>query len=276
MISRAMILARARWPQGCPWPWILFFTALSARLIYILQGHEVPPQDTPDYDEIALNLLRGEGFVARQNWFGHEMRSWRTPFYPFFLASIYQLAGYSHFVVKVAQALVGAGSVVLVYELAGKLRPHIAPTAGLCAAFYGPLVASSNEVMSEVWFTFWILLAAWQLVGAMEGGRGTKVNCLAGGAAIGMAALTRPVGLIFFPGVCPDSSPAVPPKGTVPKFLGGACARACGDSLDMAQLSGSRGVGSHFHSRGIHRCQKQRVGPRLAARPGLEHRKDIF
>lgn len=199
MISSAMILARARWPQGCPWPWILFFTALSARLIYILQGHEVPPQDTPDYDEIALNLLRGEGFVARQNWFGYEMRSWRSPFYPFFLASVYQLAGYSHFAVKVAQALVGAGSVVLVYELAGKLRPQIAPTAGLCAAFYGPLVASANEVMSEVWFTFWILLAAWRLVGAMEGGRGTRVNCLAGGAAIGMAALTRPVGLIFFP-----------------------------------------------------------------------------
>ena len=199
MISREMIPGRARWPQGCPWPWILFFSALSARIIYILQGHEVPPQDTPDYDEIALNLLRGEGFVARQNWFGHEMRSWRPPFYPFFLASIYHLAGYGHLAVKLAQALVGAGSVVLVYGLAGKLRPHIAPTAGLCAAFYGPLVASPNEIMSETWFSFWILLAAWQLVGAMEGTGGSRVNCLAGGAAIGLAALTRPVGLIFFP-----------------------------------------------------------------------------
>ena len=199
MTYRAMTRARARWTRGWPWRWILFFIALSVRLIYILQGHEVPLQDTPDYDEIALNLLRGEGFVARQNWFGHEIRSWRPPFYPFFLASIYQVAGYGHMAVKVAQALVGAGTVVLVYELAGKLRPHIAPAAGLCAAFYGPLVASANEVMSETWFTFWTVLAAWQLVGAVISNKGYIVYCLAGGAAVGMAALTRPVALIFLP-----------------------------------------------------------------------------
>ena len=271
-----MILARARWPQGCPWPWILFFTALSARLIYILQGHEVPPQDTPDYDEIALNLLRGEGFVARQNWFGYEMRSWRSPFYPFFLASIYQLAGYSHLAVKVAQALVGAGSVVLVYELAGKLRPQIAPTAGLCAAFYGPLVASANEVMSEVWFTFWILLAAWGLVGAMEGGRGTRVNCLAGGAAIGMAALTRPVGLIFFPAFVMTA---------VLRFRHRALCRSFWVALALVivvipwtwrnyQVHGEW-VPISTHG-GFIVGWKQRVGPRLAAGPGMGHRKDIF
>ncbi len=199
MTSGAIALAWAKWPRGCPWPLTLFLLALGARLVYILQGNEMPPQDSPDYDEIALNLLRGEGFVARENWFGFEVLSWRPPFYPFFLAFIYKVAGYSHMAVKCAQALVGAGTVVLVYELAGKLRPPIAPAVGFCAAFYGPLVASANEVMSETVFTFWLLMAAWQLVGSIVRKNGFTVNCLAGGAAIGMAALTRPVALVFLP-----------------------------------------------------------------------------
>ena len=47
-------------------PWLVG-VALVARLVYVLAGVEVPPQDTPDYDEIAHNLLAGKGFVASSN-----------------------------------------------------------------------------------------------------------------------------------------------------------------------------------------------------------------
>ena len=60
----------------------LFALAAAMRLGYASLGVEVPSQDTADYDEIAANLLAGEGFVARENWFGFDMRSWRAPLYP--------------------------------------------------------------------------------------------------------------------------------------------------------------------------------------------------
>ncbi len=175
-------------------PYLLLGLALAVRLAYVLQDYPVPPQDTSDYDEIALNLLRGEGFVARENWFGFELRSWRAPFYPFFLALVYGTCGHSHLAVKVVQAAVGAGTAVLVWGLGRRLCPQAALAAGLFAAVYGPLVASANEVMSETWFTFWLVLAAWLLV--VPRGR---LGPWLGGAAIGLAALTRPVGLLLWP-----------------------------------------------------------------------------
>lgn len=182
--------------RAWPWPWILFAAALSVRLAYLFLGDPVPPQDTPDYDEIALNLLCGEGFVARENWFGFALRSWRPPFYPFFLALIYGTWGYSHQAVKVVQAILGAGTVVLIYSLGRRLRPSAALLSGWLAAFYGPLAAISGEVMSETWFTFWLVLAMWLLAGRQRTGGALRA---AGGAAIALAALTRPVGLIGLP-----------------------------------------------------------------------------
>jgi 4-amino-4-deoxy-L-arabinose transferase-like glycosyltransferase len=172
---------------------LLFVLALALRLAYVLQEHPVPPQDTPDYDEIALNLLKGEGFVARENWFGFEMRSWRAPFYPFFLAAVYGGCGHRHLAVEVVQAVVGAGTVSLLYGLGLRICPPAALAAGLFAAVYGPLIVSAGEVMSETWFTFWLVLAAF-LLSAPESRR----VLLGGGMAIGLAALTRPVGLLLW------------------------------------------------------------------------------
>ncbi|NKB69235.1 MAG: hypothetical protein GKR89_19370 [Candidatus Latescibacteria bacterium] len=182
-----------------PWPWLLFAGAALIRLWYISQGYPVPPQDTPDYDELAHNLLAGEGFVSRQIWYGFEMRSWRAPFYPFFLALVYGLWGYSHLAVKVVQAFIGAFTAVLVYALGRRVHPEAALPAGLAATAYGPLVASANEVMTETWFTAWVVLAAYWLVQSASASTWGRLPCLAGGLAIGLAALTRPVGLLLVP-----------------------------------------------------------------------------
>lgn len=182
--------------QAVPRRWLggVFALALCLRLGYVALGYPVPPQDTPDYDEIALNLVAGEGFVASTVWHGNELRSWRAPFYPFFLAGVYAICGYGHGPVKIAQAVVGAATAVLVLLLAWRFRPETGPLAGVLAAVYGPLVASANEVMTETFFVFFVVLAAWLLVGT-EGRR----RWLLGGVAIGLAGLTRPVGLLWVP-----------------------------------------------------------------------------
>lgn len=175
----------------------LYVLAAIVRLIYVSQGYDVPPQDTRDYDDIALNLLAGEGFVARENWFGFEVRSWRAPFYPLFLAAVYGIAGYSHEAVRVVQCLVGSGTVVLVYLIARALGRREAWVAGVLAAVYGPLVSISNEVMTETWFCFFQTLSVYALI---RYGKQHQVKWgLIGGISIGLSALTRPVGLLILP-----------------------------------------------------------------------------
>lgn len=174
---------------------LLFVGAFCLRLGYALLDYPVLPQDTADYDEIALNVLAGEGFVSRTNWFGYEMRSWRPPLYPLFLALVYGVWGYSHLAVKVVQALIGAGTVILVWAIARALRREAALLAGGLALVYGPLVTISAEVMSETLFCFFIALAAWLLIVA----EGRRNYLLLAGVTVGLAALTRPVGLLWVP-----------------------------------------------------------------------------
>ena len=176
-------------------PWLLFAGAFLVRIVYVLLDYPVPQQDTADYDELALNLLAGEGFVSRTNWFGYEMRSWRPPLYPFFLALVYWVGGYSHLAVKIVQALVGAGTVVLVWALVRGLKREAAPIAGYLAMVYGPLVTVCAEIMSETLFCFWIVLAGWLFVVA----DGRRNYLLLAGVAVGLAALTRAVGLLWIP-----------------------------------------------------------------------------
>ena len=178
------------------WPGWLFAGAAALRLAYVSIAPGAAPQDTPDYDEIARNLLAGAGFVSHENWFGHPVRSWRAPGYPLMLAAVYGVGG-DHQAVRVAQAILGAGTVVLVYLLARRLRPGAAPLAGIAAAAYPPLLASANEVMSECLFTALLAAALWAVVESRR--RRSRGRAFAAGLLIALAGLTRPAGLLAAP-----------------------------------------------------------------------------
>lgn len=169
-------------------PWPVFIFALSVRIVIVALGYFGGPQDTPEYDEIAHNLLAGRGFVMSNWWYGFELWSWRAPFYPFFLAGVYGLFGYNHLVVRLCQCVVGALTAMLVMVLGKKLDSRIAPVCSGLAIFYGPLVTISNEVMTETWFAFWGVLSAYFLVSGQIAG---------GGIALGVGILTRPVGSVY-------------------------------------------------------------------------------
>lgn len=173
----------------------LFVVACCLRLAYAALDIPVPPQDTRDYDELALNVLNGEGYVSHENWHGFPMRSWRPPTYPLFLAAVYGTWGYSHAAVQVAQALLGAASVLLLFFVVRRLHAAAAWPAALVAAIYEPLVSICSEIMSECLFIFLLLLALW----ALGDERRRWQMLVLGGAAVGLAALARPVGLLVLP-----------------------------------------------------------------------------
>ena len=181
------------------WGIALFALAAAMRLGYASLGMEVPAQDTPDYDEIAANLLAGEGFVARENWFGYDMRSWRAPLYPGFLAGVYGLFGFSHGAVKIAQSFLGAATAVTVYATARAICPQAALIAGVAASLYMPLVASASEVMTETLFAFLLVLALYLSISTRLPAGAGGPRLMAVGVAIGFAALTRPVALVLWP-----------------------------------------------------------------------------
>lgn len=175
---------------------LLFLIALALRVLYILQGHEVPPLDTPDYDGIALNLLQGHGFIVR------GMQAWRPPLYPVFLAGIYGLFGYHHLAVKLLQALIGALMVPVLYwtgrEVEGEglsLGEGVGKIGALLMVFYGPFVGRTNEVMTETVFAFLLVTMGLLLIRGMrcEGYR----NEIGGGILLGLAILTRAILLGF-------------------------------------------------------------------------------
>ena len=175
------VLAQGKW---------VFLLALVVRFLVVVQGYDGDPQDTPEYEEIAHNLLAGHGFVASYWWYGFELKSWRAPFYPFFLAGVYGLFGYEQWVVRVIQCVIGAFTAVFVVGIAKKVNTQIAPLSGGLAIMYGPLVSVSNEIMTETWFVFWLVAGVYCLLNAQK-------YALWGGLAIGCAVLTRPVGALL-------------------------------------------------------------------------------
>ena len=205
----------------------LFAAALVIRLLYVGAGFEVPVQDTADYDEIAHNLLAGEGFVASSNWFGYELRAWRAPLYPLFLSVIYATFGDGHDAVRFVQAVLGALTVVLVYLLTARLHAAAAPAAGWLAVFYMPLVASANEVMTESLFT--VLFVAGIAV-AIEARHPRDWRwSLGAGLLLGLATLTRPVAMLAVPAIllvsaCEDLRRRAPLWGRWLSFAAPLCA----------------------------------------------------
>ena len=174
---------------------VLFLVAYCIRLGYAMLDVPVPPQDTADYDELALNVLQGAGYVSYENWYGFPMYSWRPPAYPLFLAAIYGAWGYSHAAVQVVQSAVGALSVLLLFLIMQRIYRPAAWPAAVVAALYEPLVSVCSEVMSECLFIFFVLLALW----AIRDRRQRWPMLVLSGVAIGLAALTRPVGLLILP-----------------------------------------------------------------------------
>lgn len=173
----------------------LFVAACCLRLAYAALDVPVPPQDTRDYDELALNVLNGQGYVSHENWHGFPMRSWRPPTYPLFLAAVYGMCGYSHAAVQVAQSAIGAAAVLLLFLIVRRMHAAAAWPAALVAALYEPLVSVCSEIMSECLFIFLVLMALW----ALGDERRRWQMLVLGGVAVGLAALTRPVGLLVLP-----------------------------------------------------------------------------
>jgi len=111
----------------------IFLAALSIRLLYIFQILGFPLTeyivksdvfDQYTYNTSAMKILSG-------GWIGSEVFG-KEPLYPYFLAVIYKIFGYSHIAVYIMQAILTSLGVLFLYRIADLLFNR---TAGYIAAF---------------------------------------------------------------------------------------------------------------------------------------------
>ncbi|MGH7297558.1 MAG: glycosyltransferase family 39 protein, partial [Polyangiaceae bacterium] len=132
---------------------------------------------------------------------GEPLTSRRPPGYPFFLAVLYRLFGVRPEIVPFAQALLGALAALVVYALGLRLAGsrRVGLVAAAVYAIYPHYVYYAREVLSETLFfaLFWSALAL--LAGARRSAAVSLRELIGAGLLLGLAALVRPVVLLFLP-----------------------------------------------------------------------------
>lgn len=178
----------------------LFLLALALRLAWIAYVDPSPRDgrfdDTFWYDSSARAMANGEGY----RWFDEAPTAAWPVGYPAFLAALYRVTGDNLLSAKVANAFLGALTVLGVYALGARvfgLRAGWA--AALVLTFFPNQVFFATLVTSEILSTFLlllVLLAALYLT--LDRERSRWWGAALAGLLIGLTAMVRGEFLFFF------------------------------------------------------------------------------
>ncbi|MFZ5447748.1 MAG: glycosyltransferase family 39 protein [Thermodesulfobacteriota bacterium] len=173
--------------------------------------------DSKDYLQLAQNLLYYQSFgraeispkaiqkpVVRPRDEGERAslipETFRTPVYPAFLTVVYGVSG-SPVVAVTVQSLISLLTVWLIILLMARLfRSSAAWLAGLLAALDPLSLTYTHQLMTESLFLCFMVLGVYVFLTLMitDGqGKSSLAWPVLGGLALGLAALTRPVGIYF-------------------------------------------------------------------------------
>jgi len=163
---------------------LIVVVALAMRGALAFRAPAFVTKDSIEYVEPALDLVDGQPFVLAQR---------RTPAYPLVMAASVALFGRDLLAITFTQHLLGVGTAVLTYGI-GRLAfgRTVGLLAGLAAALSSPLLIYEHYLITEPVFTFFLTLAVFFLVAGLRTER--LALYAAGGIALGLASLTRPVG----------------------------------------------------------------------------------
>src|SRR3989475_1828836 len=172
----------------------IFAVALTLRLIHIWQIRQSP------FFNVLIGDARGCDEWAQQiaggDWIGHDVFC-QAAWYPYFLGSIYWLAGRSLMLVRIVQAVIGSCSCLLAGAAARRLfSARAGLVAGLMLAVYAPAIFCDGLLQKSVLDVFFVGLALW-LIAWIVPQRIRFSPWLALGLAVGGLSLTRENALVF-------------------------------------------------------------------------------
>ncbi len=122
----------------------------------------------------------------------------RAPLYGFFMSALLMMSGGYEWIISFSQYLLGIGTALLVYELGRKcFSKRVALTSGILTAVYPLFPFFESQLLLTSLFTFLCLLSLTFLERSMFNAR--YRHAAMAGLIMGLASLTRPNILLFFP-----------------------------------------------------------------------------
>ena len=175
---------------------MIFVLAYVLRLVYIIEISDRPYFSAPavdaEYHDTWAQQIAGGDFTFEEGPF------FRAPLYPFFLGLLYFLTGHDYFILRVIQALIGALSCVLIFNLGRRLFSERAGLiAGLISACAGIFIYFEAEFLIPVILLPLDLAVILTLLKARD--RDRSVWWWLGGIFFGLSAVARPNILITLP-----------------------------------------------------------------------------
>ena len=149
------------------------------------------------YDDWAQRILNGQ--------LTDHLAFYGLPGYAYLLAALYKIAGYGPFIPALLQALLDAGTAVLIYKVSvgifsgtGLRRAQIAGVlAAVGWAFFVPAQTYAVVLMPTAWFVFIFWLILWRIVSRKNAP--TKWRALILGLLVGLAATAIATILFLIP-----------------------------------------------------------------------------
>lgn len=181
----------------------LLVVALLLRVIYALSVSLIPADytgidlDAVEYDQLGWSVAQGNGYTDVHG----DPASTRFPGYPVFLAMVYFFCGHNHQAALLAQALLGAITVFVIYFTARLLfQAKVSRIAGFVAACYPMFIYFVGLLMSENLFFFLLSFLIFFIVSLDKSITWKKLSVT--GLILGLLCLVRGNGLPYI-GIIP-------------------------------------------------------------------------
>jgi 4-amino-4-deoxy-L-arabinose transferase-like glycosyltransferase len=163
--------------------------ALALRLVYVWQLSYAPFSDirigdAKAYHQWALRIASGD-------WLGTDV-FYQAPLYPYFLALVYSTLGDGAAIVRFVQALLGAGSCLLLAGAGMALFGELGVIAGVLLAIYPPAIFFDGLLEKSSLVTFFTAALLYLLSQARS-----RLMALLTGVTLGLCALTRENALLL-------------------------------------------------------------------------------
>lgn len=187
---------RGGWFEYIAWGLIISLSLALCVPFALSHRDQAMSPDSVLYSDIALHLLRGQGFEQ-------EVRSYPIvvpPLFSIFLAGIYLVFGTGNVVaVLLVQSLLKALTAGLIYLIGKALfNRWVGLMAGILYAGYAMAIFWNGFVLTETLFTFFVALFAYMLLRFL-GSQPSYRDAVVVGAVWGPACLIRPHLLLFVP-----------------------------------------------------------------------------
>jgi 4-amino-4-deoxy-L-arabinose transferase-like glycosyltransferase len=181
-----------RWLVG------VFVLAVCARIIGQIALGAYTDVDSFEYEQIATNLINGQGYTYASPDGGIYVASQSSPLYILLTAGVYAITDHSQMAMLLVQAVLGGVTAVLLAWLTGQIYSReVAFSAGLLVGIDPALIVYAAKLHSLTLDA----LANVALVSASVAvsQRPRPKHAAAAGALFGLAALTRATALLLLP-----------------------------------------------------------------------------